>query len=248
METNNIRYVALYRVSTQRQGISGLGLDSQVYAVKNYISHIGGEIIAEFTEVESGGNKDRISFNKKYSKELLLRKRPILKETIELAIKENATIVVKEPSRLTRYPLLMEYIISQHINFVSADSPGDDTTILRIKTALNAQELMKVSERTFLALQQKKIREGGKLKKKNNLTPEGRRKGTETVKARAREANYQAWDKVHDLFNRRKEDGTREYPTLAAIANRMNELGYTTSRGKSFGPMAVKRLLDCRFD
>lgn len=244
----NKRFIALYRCSTQKQENSGLGLESQMSCVRNYVKQIGGEIISEFTEVESGGNKDRISFNKKYTKELLLRKRPTLKKVIEHSIAQSATIIVKEASRLTRFPLMMEYIIAQHIDFIAADSPSDDTTMLRIKTALNAQELMKISERTFNALQQKKIREGGKLKKKNNSTVEGRARGIASIICKAREANYQAWDKIQDLAQKRKPDGEREFPTLKAIAERMNQLGYFTSMGKSFGTTTVRRLLKKCFD
>lgn len=238
------KFVALYRVSTQKQGVSGLGLESQIFAVRNFLEANNLELIAEYTEIESGGNKDRIQFNKKYSEASLLKKRPVLRQVIDHAKMENACIIVKEVSRLTRYPLLMEYIFSQHIEFVAADSPGDDTTILRIKTALNASELSKVSERTFLALQQKKIKCGGKLIKKNNSTEEGRRKGVQTIINNARAQNYQTWDKVQDLINKLDTEGNRMFPTLQSIANRMNELGYLTSLGKSFTPMTVKRLLE----
>lgn len=243
----NKKFIALYRVSTQKQGMSGLGLDAQKFAVRSYAESIGAEIVQEYTEIESGGNKDRIQFNKKYSKESLLKKRPVLKKVIEEATKNDACIIVKEASRLTRYPLLMEHIISQHINFVASDSPNDDTTLLRIKTALNAQELMKVSERTYNALQQKKIREGGKLKKKNNSTDEGRRKGHLAIKEKAKESNYQIWDKINDLRKKTNAEGEKEFPTLLSIAQRMSKLGYTTSLGKSFTPTAIKRLLEKNF-
>ncbi|MEY5040571.1 MAG: hypothetical protein RLZZ414_96, partial [Bacteroidota bacterium] len=161
--------------------------------------------------------------------------------------KLDACIIVKEASRLTRYPLLMEHIISQHINFIASDSPNDDTTLLRIKTALNAQELMKVSERTYNALQQKKLREGGRLVKVNNSTAEGRLKGLKTIQKNAKEANLQVWDKAQDLASKLNKEGKRQYPTLSSIAERLNQLGYTTSLGKSFSPMTVKRLLEKEF-
>jgi len=238
------RFIALYRVSTQKQKISSLGLDAQRHSVRIYVESIGGEIVSEYEEVESGGNKDRIQFNKKYTKNSLLKKRPVLKKVIDEASRQDACIIVKEASRLTRYPLLMEHIISQHINFIAADSPNDDTTLLRIKTALNAQELMKVSERTYNALQQKKLREGGRLVKVNNSTAEGRLKGIDTIKQNARESNFQVWDKIQDLASKKDDYGLSVFPTLKSIAERLNALGYSTSLGKSFKPMTVKRLLD----
>lgn len=237
------KFIALYRVSTQKQGVSGLGLEAQRTSVREYISSIGGSLLEEFTEVESGGNKDRISFNKNYTIEGLIAKRPVLRQALEQAKNNNACIIVKEASRLTRFPLLMEYIIAQHIQFVAADNPNDSTTILRLRTALSAEELYKVSERTYNALQVIKKASGGKMIKKDNTTNEGRLKGIRTIKEKARLANLQAKDKINDLYTRMK-DGKRVYPTLQSIADKMNELGYTTSRGKMFTPKQVQRLLE----
>lgn len=233
-----IKFIALYRVSTTKQQVSGLGLEAQQQAVSNYVLRVGGSIIAHFQETESGGNKDRISVDMDTDINKLLRKRPILKQVLELAQKEGATIVVKEISRLTRYPFLMEYIIQSKIKFVAADNPNDDVLLLRIKTALHAEELIKVSTRTKAAWDAKKQR-GYVHIVPNNLTEEANAKSLETriANARSNENSRRAMGYIKML---------RDHNNLSYrdIVKRLNSEGFKTPRGKNFDPTQVKRLYD----
>jgi DNA invertase Pin-like site-specific DNA recombinase len=228
------KFVALYRVSTQKQGNSGLGLEAQQDTVRSYVKSVGGVLISEITEVESGGNKDRIQFGTNINLDTLLGKRQQLRRAIELAKAEGATIVVKESSRLTRFSLLMDYLLANGIDFVCATSPNDTPLIIKFKTALAEEELMKISERTTAALQAKKNR--GETWGKSNLSDQGRAKAIETNRAKAlnNEHNRRAVSLITTLKSMNK--------TYQAIADQLNAGGFKTSRGGSFTGWAVQVL------
>lgn len=104
-----MKLVSYIRVSTEQQGQSNLGLQAQQFSIDNYAKSVGGEIIKSFTEIVSGGMKERISVNNHLSVEKLLAKRPVLQEALQYCQKHKAILVVKEASRLTRYSLLMDF-------------------------------------------------------------------------------------------------------------------------------------------
>jgi len=230
------KFVALYRVSTQKQGNSGLGLEAQQDCVRSFVQSAGGVLVREITEVESGGNKDRIQFGSTVNLDKLLGKRKQLREAIELAKIEGATIVVKESSRLTRFSLLMDYLLANGIDFVCAASPNDTPLIIKFKTALAEEELVKISERTTAALQMKKAK-GVKLGT-CNLTDQGRQKAGATVREKA----------LNDEHNRRAISMITTLKGIGrsyrAIAEQLNSGGFKTSRGGSFTGWAVQVLYE----
>lgn len=171
------KYIAYYRCSTEKQNISHLGLEAQKASVENYVTISGGEIICDFTEIETAGNKDKISVGQQISIESLLRKRPLLLEAIKKAEAENAILVVKESSRLTRYSLLMEFLLKGEIKFECADAPGDTPFIVKLKTSLAEEELLRISERTKAALAALRTRGFKRDTTKHGLTPENIKKG-----------------------------------------------------------------------
>src|SRR5579863_1374446 len=151
-------YIALYRVSTGKQEDSQLGLKAQQFAVRNFVSTSGGKITEEVVEVESASNKDKINTkNRSLSYELMLAKRPKLKYVIEKAEESGATVIVKEPSRLTRFSILMGYLIEYRIKFICTDCPNDDNMMLKLRTVFNEEENLRRSQRTKLALHQIKL-------------------------------------------------------------------------------------------
>lgn len=157
-----MKYVSYIRVSTEKQEDSGLGIEAQQRINKTYIANMKGELIREEIEVETGTNKTRISIKQNLNLETLLDKRPVLRELIEYCQKENATLVVKDLSRLGRNQLLISYLMQAGINFICADSPSDTPFILQIKAAVYEDEARLISKRTIEALQAKKAR-GEKL-------------------------------------------------------------------------------------
>jgi DNA invertase Pin-like site-specific DNA recombinase len=137
-------YVTYYRVSTQRQGQSGLGLEAQRSAVQAYLA--GKEIIAEFTEVESGRKNNR----------------PQLAVALALAKKQKATLVIAKLDRLARNVHFISGLLESNVQFVAADMPEADRTFLQMAAVFAEWEARKISERTKLALAEAKLR-GTKL-------------------------------------------------------------------------------------
>lgn len=226
MEDKN-RFIALLRVSTKTQKHSGLGLESQKYAIENYVARNGGEIIETITEVESGGNKDTISIDNNLNIEKLLRKRPRLLYTIRLAQKENACILVKEASRLSRYSLLIDFLLSAGVQFLCVDAPNDTPMIIKLKTSINEEELLKISMRTRHALKAKKA-QGFTLGTPANLTRAAVLKSVEVRKAAAMQnANHKM---IGYIVMCRDKGGM----TFQAIADRLNQENHKTTNGKSF--------------
>ena len=232
-----MKFIPLYRVSTQRQNVSHLGLENQKASVENYIKSVGGEIIEEFVEVESGGNKDRISIDNQLSLESLLSKRPVLFSAIRKAQETGAVICVKEASRLSRFSLLIDYLLTCNIQFVCSDSPRDTPFIIKLKTSLNEEELIKVSERTKNALSALRARGYKWIPKTNNFTDEVLQKAIARKKELALQNpnNKRAMGYILQLRNVSEM-------TLQAIANKLNSEGFKTSKGKAFTAKAVQLL------
>lgn len=231
-----MQVVEYYRVSTQKQGRSGLGLEAQEAAVKSFITLKGADSIGKFIEIESGGNKDRITTNSSLTIEKLLNKRPQLLEAIRLAQREGATLVVKEPSRLSRFSLLINYLIACNIKFIAADNPEDNEFFIKLRTLFNEEELVKISERTKKALEARKAR-GMVLGNVANLTADGRKAGAEKRRREALNSPNNRQVIKHILSDRKVGK------TLQEIAEELNNLGYKTARGKAFQTGTIDMLL-----
>lgn len=235
-------FIAYHRVSTARQGDSGLGLSSQEAAIKRYVEQENGEIIQSYTEIQSGGCKDVIRVDQNISIQSLLRKRPILQKVIEEAKKTGATIIVKESSRLSRFSLLIDFLISTGVNFTCADSPRDSEMIIKLKTIIAEDELKKISERTRRALDEKR-KKGEPMGSQIRIQAEqsgiqvsekGLRQGFKIghiVKSDFhRKDLIERNEKMMGLVRALRESKTSWYE----VVKRVNELGYKTREGKEF--------------
>lgn len=131
------KWVCYYRVSTQRQGQSGLGLDAQHEAVKRYIGEKGGAILAEFTETESG---------KKAAN------RPELLRALDLCRKQKATLAIAKLDRLARNVHFIAGLLETGVNFVAVDQPMKDRFMLHVQAAFAEEEARRISVRTKEAL------------------------------------------------------------------------------------------------
>ncbi len=148
------KFISIIRVSTKEQAEKRLGLDSQTQAIENYVKSVSGTLIQTFEEHVSGNFREQIVGN--VNLQTLLKKRPEFLKAVEACQKTGATLIAKEASRISRSPLVIEFLINSGVNFIVADSPEDTPLILRIKSAINQDELNKISERTSSALQQRK--------------------------------------------------------------------------------------------
>jgi DNA invertase Pin-like site-specific DNA recombinase len=193
-------YVAYYRVSTQKQGASGLGLDAQRAAVQQFCSHETAKLVAEYTEIESGKRADR----------------PELLRAIEYAKTNTATLLIAKLDRLSRNAAFILTLRDSGVQFVCADMPDANTLTIGIFAVLAEYERELIARRTKSALQIAKQR-GTKLGTPANLTPQARQKGLELRKHNALTKNAQA----RELARLYREKGM----TLAVIATRLNEQG-----------------------
>ncbi|MGC5777590.1 recombinase family protein [Methylobacterium sp. NFXW15] len=142
-----MRYVAYYRVSTAKQGASGLGLEAQQAAV---LAHCQGSPLAAFTEVESGRRNDR----------------PQLAAALAMARREKATLVIAKLDRLARNVAFIANLMESGVEMVAVDMPTANRFTLHIMAAVAEQEAKAISDRTKAALAAAKAR-GVKLGNNN---------------------------------------------------------------------------------
>ena len=132
--------VAYYRVSTQKQGRSGLGLEAQRKAVAAYAASQEMTIAEEFTEVETGKGADA------------LERRPVFAEALRRAKKIKAPIVVAKLDRLSRDVAFIATLMAKKVEFVTADDPTKSPFMLHIKAAVAEEERRMIAQRTRDAL------------------------------------------------------------------------------------------------
>ncbi|RDC58793.1 hypothetical protein AHMF7616_05227 [Adhaeribacter pallidiroseus] len=212
------RYVAYYRVSTAKQGISGLGLEAQQYAVSAFVKGAA-QIVAEYTEVESGKKNNRT--------QLLL--------AISEAKKQKATLLIAKLDRLSRNAAFIFTLRDSGVDFVCADMPDANTLTIGIFAVLAQHERELISSRTKAALQAK-IAQGARLGKPENLTYQDRVTGAQVMRQKAvtNENNKRA----AAMVNLYRAQGL----TWMAIAEKLNEAGFKASRGGQFQANQVQRI------
>ena len=217
--------VAYYRVSTAKQGISGLGLDAQRAAVESLCATRGWEIIAPpFTEVESGKRSDR----------------PELLKALERCKVTGAMLVVAKLDRLSRDAAFLLTLQNSGAMFVAADMPDANNLTVGIMALVAQQEREAISARTKAALAAAKAR-GQRLGNPNGAAALRRAgKGTEAaLYARQRNADEHA-ERLRSIVDRMKGEGRT---SLGALARALNEEGMVTPRGAQWYASSVRNLL-----
>lgn len=214
-----MKYVAYYRVSTQKQS---LGLDAQRSSVLNYIgSKQDVELINEFAEKESGKCDNRVELNK----------------ALSLCKKENATLIIAKLDRLSRKVSFLFNLRDSGINFVALDCPDFNTLTLGIFATLAQSERELISQRTKAALAEKK-KQGFKLGRPNaTFKKEWRELSYQVIKEKAdnNENNKRAKSMIEALL--------KITSNKAEIARKLNENGFVTSKGSKFNPIQVIRII-----
>lgn len=221
--------VAYYRVSTSRQGKSGLGLEAQETAVNAHVQGRRCELIASYTEVETG---------KKHS----LDNRPALKKAVAHAKRSKAVLVVAKLDRLLRSTVVRMLLKTSGVQFVACDNPDANELTIDILAAVAENEVREISKRTKAALAAYKAR-GGKLgaalPQCNTLTQEARKRGAQAAGAAVKQRADEAYADIADDIRKMCRDGL----SLRGIASRLNLEGHTTRRGMPWNPMQVRRVL-----
>ncbi len=215
-------YVAYLRVSTQRQGTSGLGLQAQQEIIQKYLN--GKTPIAEFVEVESGRKSDR----------------PKLHEALELCKKKKATLIVAKMDRLSRNVTFTSQLLDSGIEIVFCDFPRANRLVLTIIAAISEYEAGLIRQRTKAALQVKK-EQGCQLGKPENLMRNlgkaiANSRKTNQERAHNNPNNKRAVAILRSLVNK-----TTNYSEMARV---LNDEGFLTSRGGRFSAKQVSILLN----
>jgi DNA invertase Pin-like site-specific DNA recombinase len=212
------KYVAYYRVSTRRQGESGLGLEAQKSAVNNFVKGKG-LLIDEFIEIESGRKSQR----------------PELLKALDVCKRNNYTLIISKLDRLSRSLTFISSLMDSCVKFVACDFPEANHLTLSILASLAQYEAIAISTRTKESLRVLKEK-GIKLGTPSNLTPEARLKG---LKQRINNSlNHPANRQARELINLYRQNGL----TFKRIAAKLNEAGYRTRRGCLFFPETVRLL------
>jgi DNA invertase Pin-like site-specific DNA recombinase len=143
---NNKKYVAYYRVSTQKQGQSGLGLEAQEFAVLNHLKNSNSELMAAFTEIETGKGANA------------LEKRPQLRKAIELCRKQGACLIIAKLDRLARNVHFVSGLLETGCDFIAADMPQANKVMIQMHAVMSEWERDQISARTKAALASAKAR------------------------------------------------------------------------------------------
>ncbi len=206
-----MKIVSYLRVSCDRQGRSGLGLEGQRAAVEAFCKRTASTIAREFVEVESGRHDDR----------------PKLAEALAFARRSKAMLLVAKLDRLSRSVRFVATIMDSGVEFAAADMPDANRMTLHILAAIAEGEAKSISDRTKAALAAYEAR-GGRLGAQNpacrSLTPHARRKG-QTLGASANRAKaLEAYADLAPYVATLRDQGC----SLRTIAQRLNDDGHET--------------------
>ena len=207
--------VAYYRVSTDRQGKSGLGLEAQQSAVQNFAAAHDTSLVREFTEIESGKKNNR----------------PVLQEALAYCRKNKAQLIIAKLDRLGRNVAFISALMDSGVSFVAVDNPHANELILHIMAAFAQYERKAISTRTKEALQAAK-RRGVKLGKH----------GKDVLSQDNIKAADQFADQMGGVIQELKTEG---FTTIRAIRDELNRRNLPTFRsdGKKWHFSTVYNLL-----
>ena len=213
------KFIAYYRVSTAKQGLSGLGLDAQKEAVAQYLNGGDWELIGEYTEVETGKGSDALD------------KRPELKAALAQCKKMKAKLLIAKLDRLARNVHFISGLMESKVKFIALDIPEANNLTIHVMAAFAEHEAKRISERTKAALAAVKAR--GK-----RLGVAGPTNLKRNIEERQQRADAFA-EKLRPVLNGFTADGLTKEQQVA----RLNELGIATPRGRQWSRMQLHRVL-----
>jgi DNA invertase Pin-like site-specific DNA recombinase len=219
--------VAYYRVSTARQGRSGLGIEAQRAAVTRFAEAEGYELTAEFVEAESGKGADALD------------RRPQLAAALAAGRARKCPVIVAKLDRLSRDVAFIAGLMAQRVPFIVAELGADaDPFMLHLYAALAEKERRLIGERTKSALASRKA-QGARLGNPRNA-PEAAAMGRRVQSAEA--ALFAV--NTRPVLETIRATGVVD---LRGIAQALNDRGVRTARGARWHVSNVKNLIDrCR--
>jgi DNA invertase Pin-like site-specific DNA recombinase len=218
-------FVAYYRVSTDAQGRSGLGLEAQREAVSRHVGSCGGRIIAEFEEIESGKKNDR----------------PKIAAALSACRLKRATLVIAKLDRLARNVAFVSNLMESRVEFIACDNPYATRLTIHILAAVAEHEREMISQRTIAALAAAKAR-GIRLGNPNLRPGNGSRAFARSGRAaRSKLANEHAAD-VLPYIEAARSAGCK---SLGELSLALTARGIPTPSGeiKTWRPEQVRRVL-----
>jgi DNA invertase Pin-like site-specific DNA recombinase len=216
------KFVSYLRVSTAKQGRSGLGLEAQRSAVARYLDGGRWEPLAEIVEIESGSCTSR----------------PQLAKALSLCRLHGATLVIAKLDRLSRDAHFLLGLQRARVRFVAADMPSANELVVGVMALVAQEERKLISERTKAALaaaRQRGITLGGD---RGNLPSVASKGAQASAIVRAQQARERAAD-LDPIVSELRTSGA----TFRAIADRLNGLGITAPRGGNWSASQVQRLV-----
>ena len=215
--------IAYLRVSTDRQGRSGLGIEAQREAVARFIAAEGMTLLGEHVEIETGKGSDALD------------RRPVLREALAQARKGKAAVVVAKLDRLSRNVAFISGLMAQRVPFIVTELGADaDPFMLHVYAALAEKERAMIADRTRVALAAKKAA-GAKLGNRTNLR-EAQAKGA----AAGAEAADAFAANVLPIIREMQRAGIT---TARKIAEALNARGIRTARGGAWYGSTVRNVL-----
>jgi DNA invertase Pin-like site-specific DNA recombinase len=219
----NGKFIAYYRVSTVRQGQSGLGLEAQKAAVTAFLNGGNWTLVVEIVEVESGKRNDR----------------PKLAEALRLCRLHKAKLLVAKLDRLSRNVAFVSALMESGVKFQAVDMPDVNEMVVHILASVAQGEAKAISERTRVALQAAKARGkvlGGLRWDITSVGEQGRAAALQTRQEKA--AKYR--EDILPVIQQKQAEGA---VTLKAIADALNMDGTPAPRGGSWSPVQVSRVM-----
>ena len=213
-------FIAYYRVSTQAQGRSGLGLDAQRAAVMGYLNGGTWDLVGEFTEIETGKGANALD------------RRPQLKAALDLCKRSGATLIIAKLDRLARNVHFVSGLIESGADFVAADMPNATKVMIQIHAAMAEFERDQISKRTKEALAAAKAR--GVLL---GVT------GPKNLRATNTERHKDALKFADNLREQFLSYRDRKL-THREMAEDLNRLGIKARRGGQWSLLQVQRVLN----
>jgi DNA invertase Pin-like site-specific DNA recombinase len=213
-------FVAYLRVSTGKQGRSGLGLEAQQAAINAFVRPDDRLLAPPFVEVESGKNSDR--------------------PALDRCRKTGATLLIARLDRLARNVRFVSALMEEGVPFVAADMPTATPFMLHVYAAVAEEEARAISRRTKAALAAAKgrgVKLGGDRGYRPQTAPDARLGGA-AVREAADHAAYGVMPMIEAI---RAEHGADV--TLQALARVLNARSVATPRGGAWTATAVRRVL-----
>jgi DNA invertase Pin-like site-specific DNA recombinase len=226
------KFISYIRVSTQRQGASGLGLEAQQEAVRRYLNGGDWHLIDEFREIETGKGSDALT------------KRPQLRAALEACQRQGATLVIARLDRLARSVLFIAGLMESRVKFVACDMPEANELTLHIMAAFAEHEAKRISQRTKDAIAAKKARveagtdNSGVRTWRDAWGVSGRLNLRPNIEARKQAADAFA-AKLRPLFDAMRARGLSQ----RKMTRELNEIGLATPNGGQWRLAQVQRVL-----